>query len=108
MFIFLFFILFFFFFKQKTAYEMLLCDWSSDVCSSDLCLQCDLAPGVNVKPGGANACGVLACHGVLLAPPGVSARSVGRDVLGQRVSRAPREEADETAGGQCAGNDKPS
>src|SRR5881296_3302877 len=26
----------FFFFKQKTAYEMLLCDWSSDVCSSDL------------------------------------------------------------------------
>src|SRR5881296_4721043 len=28
--------LFFFFFKQKTAYEMLLCDWSSDVCSSDL------------------------------------------------------------------------
>src|SRR5881296_3657722 len=25
-----------FFFKQKTAYEMLLCDWSSDVCSSDL------------------------------------------------------------------------
>ena len=26
----------FFFFKQKTAYEMNLCDWSSDVCSSDL------------------------------------------------------------------------
>src|SRR5881296_4115007 len=26
----------FFFFKQKTAYEMLLCDRSSDVCSSDL------------------------------------------------------------------------
>src|SRR5881296_1664687 len=26
----------FFFFKQKTAYEVLLCDWSSDVCSSDL------------------------------------------------------------------------
>src|SRR5881296_4623534 len=24
-----------FFFKQKTAYDMLLCDWSSDVCSSD-------------------------------------------------------------------------
>jgi len=27
---------FFFFFKQKTAYEISLCDWSSDVCSSDL------------------------------------------------------------------------
>src|SRR3546814_5537377 len=29
-----------FFFKQKTAYEMRISDWSSDVCSSDL-----LAPG---------------------------------------------------------------
>ena len=26
----------FFFFKQKTAYEVYQCDWSSDVCSSDL------------------------------------------------------------------------
>src|SRR3546814_7220254 len=26
----------FFFFKKKTAYEMLISDWSSDVCSSDL------------------------------------------------------------------------
>src|SRR3546814_9819900 len=28
--------LMFFFFKQKTAYEMRISDWSSDVCSSDL------------------------------------------------------------------------
>src|SRR3546814_18354154 len=27
----------FFVFKQKTAYEMRISDWSSDVCSSDLC-----------------------------------------------------------------------
>src|SRR3546814_995220 len=27
-----------FFFKQKTAYEMRISDWSSDVCSSDLLL----------------------------------------------------------------------
>src|SRR3546814_8452391 len=27
---------FFFFFKQKTAYEVRISDWSSDVCSSDL------------------------------------------------------------------------
>src|SRR6058998_429373 len=27
---------YFFFFKQKTAYEMVMSDWSSDVCSSDL------------------------------------------------------------------------
>src|SRR3546814_8732837 len=30
------FLYFFFFFKQKTAYEMRISDWSSDVCSSDL------------------------------------------------------------------------
>ena len=29
-------VFFFFFFKQKTAYEIRNCDWSSDVCSSDL------------------------------------------------------------------------
>src|SRR3546814_10325926 len=33
----------FFFFKQKTAYEMRISDWSSDVCSSDLLL--DLVVG---------------------------------------------------------------
>src|SRR3546814_12218437 len=31
--------LLFFFFKQKTAYEMRISDWSSDVCSSDLFLR---------------------------------------------------------------------
>src|SRR3546814_2775171 len=30
----------FFFFKQKTAYEMRISDWSSDVCSSDLTHRC--------------------------------------------------------------------
>ena len=30
----------FFFFKQKTAYEVRNCDWSSDVCSSDLGNNC--------------------------------------------------------------------
>src|SRR3546814_3275783 len=29
-------LIFFFFFKQKTAYEMRISDWTSDVCSSDL------------------------------------------------------------------------
>src|SRR3546814_1305399 len=32
----LYYFFFFFFFKQKTAYEMRISDWSSDVCSSDL------------------------------------------------------------------------
>src|SRR3546814_7921783 len=35
---------FFFFFKQKTAYEMRISDWSSDVCSSDLEQGVMLAP----------------------------------------------------------------
>src|SRR3546814_8880056 len=36
-------ILLFFFFKQKTAYEMRISDWSSDVCSSDLLEALDAA-----------------------------------------------------------------
>src|SRR3546814_4485088 len=34
----------FFFFKQKTAYEMRISDWSSDVCSSDLVMDTSLKP----------------------------------------------------------------
>src|SRR3546814_4487503 len=49
---------FFFFFKQKTAYEMRISDWSSDVCSSDL------------HPG---AAGVLRPAQGLLAATGVGA-----------------------------------
>src|SRR3546814_48896 len=30
-------VFYFYFFKQKTAYDMRISDWSSDVCSSDLC-----------------------------------------------------------------------
>src|SRR3546814_1514764 len=37
---------FFFFFKQKTAYEMRISDWSSDVCSSDLALRASGQPGL--------------------------------------------------------------
>src|SRR3546814_4419262 len=39
-----------FFFKQKTAYEMRISDWSSDVCSSDL-----LARPGSALPGGQGA-----------------------------------------------------
>src|SRR3546814_3969531 len=40
----------FFFFKQKTAYEMRISDWSSDVCSSDLSVEV-LAQVVADDPG---------------------------------------------------------
>src|SRR3546814_1031544 len=36
----------FFFFKQKTAYEMRISDWSSDVCSSDLLPSAKIMAGV--------------------------------------------------------------
>src|SRR3546814_6263110 len=55
----------FFFFKQKTAYEMRISDWSSDVCSSDLslvrCLAAATVPGAlvymsyNTLPGWTSA-----------------------------------------------------
>src|SRR3546814_10121197 len=48
--------LFFFFFKQKTAYEMRISDWSSDVCSSDLPTSAKQRSGtfsVHTAPAGA-------------------------------------------------------
>src|SRR3546814_7368860 len=46
---------FFFFFKQKTAYEMRISDWSSDVCSSDLDHPGDLGAVGGRGPGGGGA-----------------------------------------------------
>src|SRR3546814_4228749 len=63
-----------FFFKQKTAYEMRISDWSSDVCSSDL-------DGVG-RDGGE----------VLLEIPGAAARGVAQP-------RHDGEQAGEGAGG---------
>src|SRR3546814_1646512 len=46
----------FFFFKQKTAYEMRISDWSSDVCSSDLPFE--VALGVDARVVSANHAGL--------------------------------------------------
>src|SRR3546814_7075459 len=40
---------FFFFFKQKTAYDMRISDWSSDVCSSDLDLGLEDVRGAEIQ-----------------------------------------------------------
>src|SRR3546814_8713601 len=54
------FVFFFFFFKQKTAYEMRISDWSSDVCSSDLkSTTVTTHTGGNVTGTYANANGTL-------------------------------------------------
>src|SRR3546814_15674230 len=51
------FVFVFFFFKQKTAYEMRISDWSSDVCSSDLKeLHASHVPGRAPLLGGLGLC----------------------------------------------------
>src|SRR3546814_4039542 len=62
--------LLFFFFKQKTAYEMRISDWSSDVCSSDLSRP-DRVPGA----AGADLCGV---HRVLRGERGADSAGLPR------------------------------
>src|SRR3546814_14338254 len=54
--------MYFFFFKQKTAYEMRISDWSSDVCSSDLRVQAeeaDMKLGTLTIAAGIAACALL-------------------------------------------------
>src|SRR3546814_9541722 len=66
---------FFFFFKQKTAYELRISDWSSDVCSSDLFIDSrNGALGIlhlGIDHGGekfqANFVAIATCHNILTA-----------------------------------------
>src|SRR5213596_1517567 len=53
-----------FFFKQKTAYEIRPCDWSSDVCSSDLEGRLHLSEGVRGAPRHDRARGRHECDGL--------------------------------------------
>src|SRR3546814_6145903 len=83
--------LYFFFFKQKTAYEMRISDWSSDVCSSDLPLPAG---------GGRPADGARGQLAVALAGQAAEAlpyRHWRREGIGQaggaRVAAGPRSEA---------------
>src|SRR3546814_5184910 len=86
--IFIFVIVFFFFFKQKTAYEMRISDWSSDVCSSDLDALDDHQPALRqcvqaeqgVQPGGEGV------GGFRQAP----LRRVGEAAVGKVDQRADR------------------
>src|SRR3546814_18169274 len=59
---------FFFFFKQKTAYEMRISDWSSDVCSSDLGKDHSQRADICVRAAWAepSVCRQLACHPLAL------------------------------------------
>src|SRR3546814_10316628 len=62
-----------FFFKQKTAYEVRISDWSSDVCSSDLlrvsrCISCcvvclDGCRVARARASGAGSCQIRSIYG---------------------------------------------
>src|SRR3546814_3989852 len=64
---------FFVFFKQKTADELRISDWSSDVCSSDLFAGCaaplfGLLDLVECKQGALDAADLAQCQGQAIGP----------------------------------------
>src|SRR3546814_19485707 len=63
-------VFFFFFFKQKTAYEMRISDWSSDVCSSDL-RNLNGGQGRRVEGAGRQACHWICRDGLQLRALGI-------------------------------------
>src|SRR3546814_1474240 len=82
----------FFFFKQKTAYEMRISYWSSDVCSSDLhhhrlCLSGDRADAR--RPGAwlFAAAGGVSAGGGRFHPGRSEERRVGKECVSQCRSR---------------------
>src|SRR3546814_3680013 len=84
--------MFVFFFKQKTAYEMRISDWSSDVCSSDLVEQALVAilkeiakeRGINMIINASRGQGV-----VLFADNSLVITDVAREKLDKRLPAVP-------------------
>src|SRR3546814_10547964 len=92
----------FLFFKQKTAYEMRISDWSSDVCSSDL--------GVAVTEGhgiGATGCvepakGVAAgARGLVVETEGAGLVVAGDVVSAERRAAAAARSEERRVGKEC-------
>src|SRR3546814_2546880 len=74
----------FFFFKQKTAYEMRISDWSSDVCSSDLRkAACILTTFEVALAHGADRCVGFSDLRVL---PFFDTMSMGMELLGEPIA----------------------
>src|SRR3546814_1840684 len=87
--------MFFFLFKQKTAYEMRISDWSSDVCSSDLGVAGTRAlrhPVHDAPSIGADRCRIVAgARGNIVLPLGaVHHVPLPGETGGQRRRRGPR------------------
>src|SRR3546814_1259746 len=84
----------FFFFKQKTAYEMRISDWSSDVCSSDLLVGADA-----VVTGIASDTRQLAAGDLFVALAG--ARVDGHDLLDSAAVRGAASSDERRVGKEC-------
>src|SRR3546814_15098176 len=67
---------FLFFFKQKTAYELLISDWSSDVCSSDLITSGGATPSNRAANSTTSFCGAGMSSARLYAPLGPSKAAI--------------------------------
>src|SRR3546814_8147582 len=86
----------FFFFKQKTAYEMRISDWSSDVCSSDLLLP-EMEPEIGaalsdyLSSEGITVLGKLAYQSVRKTAEGDAALTVLRDGVRSEERRVGKE-----------------
>src|SRR3546814_7095955 len=91
----------FFFFKQKTAYEMRISDWSSDVCSSDLRLA-QRDPAVVVPATGRRVRGAAGMAAVP-APTGAGGRRAGRGGRGSAVAVAGLDDLALVGAGLAAG-----
>src|SRR3546814_1761058 len=88
----------FFFFKQKTAYEMRISDWSSDVCSSDLvgAGRPEVDCAVHAEPVGAAAAQCV------LEGSGSSLSFVGEEPLdGKGLRRGPGRLPEAPSRGAC-------
>src|SRR3546814_9011892 len=82
---------FFFFFKQKTAYELRISDWSSDVCSSDLVNFTARIRGIGTvgeNPGLESSVGLF-IDGVYRSRTGVGLSELG-DIERVEVLRGPQ------------------
>src|SRR3546814_5026547 len=79
-----------FFFKQKTAYEMRISDWSSDVCSSDLTAKTRSADSVTFRTMvlATFRCILPACH--TAAADGGGLRAAGPLSSWRAASRRPQ------------------
>src|SRR3546814_9567986 len=90
---------FVFFFKQKTAYEMRISDWSSDVCSSDLLTAYTGLMRIGQPKAGETVC-VAAASGAVGSIVGQIAQRLGCRTVGIAGGKAKRSD-ERRVGKEC-------